>query len=214
MSYYTDLINKAKGIGLFNINSWAAKKWFQAQAAKVRGASPETIMRSDPTALRPASGINAQMIGQMLMYFYDAKTKKQLPYYDRFPLIFVLGPSKKVKGAYLGLNMHYLPPYHRAKLFDALKKGTNLVDPNARERFNYGTLKSASQYAAYKPCLKMYLYGYVKSQFFVVPNEQWDTVLFLPLARFVSGGKSKSGVVDGYISIQKVYSDSLKKARL
>ena len=27
-------------------------------------------------------------VGQMYMYFYEAKTKETLPYFDRFPLVF------------------------------------------------------------------------------------------------------------------------------
>lgn len=32
--------------------------------------------------------------GQMYMFYYDPKHKKTLPYYDRFPLIIMVGPAE------------------------------------------------------------------------------------------------------------------------
>ena len=61
-------------------------------------------------------------IGKMYMFYYDAKTKDKLPYWDRFPLIFVLDvrPDR-----FWGVNLHYLPPLYRAKLMNALYKIQN-----------------------------------------------------------------------------------------
>ena len=43
-------------------------------------------------------------------YFYDPKTKQQMKYYDRFPLIMCV----QMYNNGLGLNFHYLPPMLRA----------------------------------------------------------------------------------------------------
>ena len=51
------------------------------------------------------------------MYFYDPKHKETLPYYDRFPLIIMVGPAPR---GFIGLNLHYLPLATRAKFLDAL----------------------------------------------------------------------------------------------
>ena len=36
-----------------------------------------------------------EIVGSMQMFFYDPKTKDTLPYYDRFPLVVVVGPAEK-----------------------------------------------------------------------------------------------------------------------
>jgi hypothetical protein len=61
--------------------------------------------------------IDEKSIGKMYTFFYDPKHKETLPYYDLFPLIFVVGPAA---GGFLGINLHYLPPVLRAKLMDSL----------------------------------------------------------------------------------------------
>jgi hypothetical protein len=61
----------------------------------------------------------------MYCFFYEAKNKDDpdvLPYWDRFPLIFPID----IKGdRLLSMNLHYLPPFHRAKLMDALYTTSN-----------------------------------------------------------------------------------------
>ncbi len=57
------------------------------------------------------------MPGRLYMYAYDPKMKKELPYYDRFPLVF---PFSKTQDGFIGLNMHYLPYPLRVGLLDKL----------------------------------------------------------------------------------------------
>ena len=108
----------------------------------------------------------------MYHFRYDPKGAKTLPYYDKFPLIFMVGPAA---GGFYGINLHYLPPQLRAKLMDSLYDITN----------------SASKYKFFKPTFKHYLSSQVKSEFIEINSTEWDTALFLPTERFEKARKSK-----------------------
>ena len=57
------------------------------------------------------------LIGGMYFFLYDPKTKEELPYYDRFPLVI---PLKREDDGFLGLNLHYLPVPYRIRLLRKL----------------------------------------------------------------------------------------------
>lgn len=139
-------------------------------------------------------------VGRMYLFAYDPKTKEDLPYYDKFPLIF---PFRRVKGGFYGINMHYLPPLLRAKLMDQLYSLANNLnfDDSMKLKLSYNILNSASKFKYFTPCVKHYLNSHVRSRFISVPADAWDRVLFLPLERFVGASK------------QQVYRDSRNKVR-
>lgn len=128
----------------------------------------------------------------MVLYYYDPKWKKTLPYYDRLPLIFYLceKPGKLGPG-FLGLNLHYLPPRERALLLDAIYTTAEKTRNNEMKRvkITYNILKGMSKY--YKPCVKHYLYGHIRSKFLVVAPSEWEKVCFLPIEQFEKASKRK-----------------------
>src|SRR5580765_4984034 len=69
------------------------------------------------TVEQTSTTFDRSMIGKMLFFQYDAKTKDKLPYWDMFPLAFLFKVSNN---SALGINMHYLPPVERARLMMAL----------------------------------------------------------------------------------------------
>jgi hypothetical protein len=133
---------------------------------------------------------NAPRPGKMFMYFYDPKTKATLPYYDTFPLILYV---ESAPGGFYGLNLHYLPPAPRAKLFDALLNTANnkKFNDSTRLKINYSILKSTSKYSAFAPCFKHYLSGYVKSKIVEVDAPEWPIAMFLPTESFRKASTSK-----------------------
>ena len=190
-----------------------ARDWYRQTAQTVKGVNANDIMRSDPSRLLMSNRLDKSSIGRMVMFFYNPKTKKDLPYYDRFPLIFPIGPSQTVKGAFLGINLHYLPYFARARLMDALYVTAN--SPRTKEqrlRISYDILVSSTRFALFRPCLKMYLYTHVASRFFVVKPEEWDMVLCLPVERFESGGKG-GGIVGANVSKARVWAESMRQVR-
>ena len=173
-------------------NSLEARNWLRQKAAEVRSVNPKATITQGPVLT------NRIITGEMYLFAYDPKTKDDLPYYDRFPLVF---PFRRVTGGFYGINMHYLPPLLRAKLMDALYDTINndKMDETTRLRINYRILQSAAKFRFFEPCVKHYLNNHVKSRFLQVDPTQWDVALFLPLERFAKASKLK------------VYADSKKK---
>ena len=138
-------------------------EWFRKKARQLfRGRAMQNrrdIMQDDALALRTKPVVGKT---QMYMYYYDAKHKATLPYYDGFPLVIMLGPAK---GGFMGLNLHYLPPVVRARLLDAVLAEKGSIP---------------SKYLA--PAQKHYLTAHVKSRFALVDRPEWEIATFLPMA--------------------------------
>lgn len=180
---FDELLARGVRAGEIPARSASARDWYRDQARKTR-VTPNKLIKSDVERL---SG--RVLVGRMYHFFYDPKHKGTLPYYDRFPLIF---PFKKVKGGFLGINMHYLPLPLRAKLMDALYSLANnrRYDEATRLKLSYNILNSSSKYKYFKPCIKHYLLPHVKSRFLEVYSSEWDMALFLPTEKFVKSSKS------------------------
>lgn len=147
--------------------------------------------------LKTARKTRKPMIGEMCLFIYDAKGKDVLPFWDSHPLIFVI---ERYPDGILGLNLHYLPPILRKKLFTAL---VNAFQKKERKRLqiSYNILTAAMKSRLFAPTIKRYLYSHLKSSFVVIPQEEWDFTVTLPLARWNNSGAGK------------VYKDSRQKAR-
>jgi len=171
-----------------------SRAWFMNKAKNLN-VSRSKLMKEDPIELR-----SRPAVGRMYMYFYDPKTKDTLPYYDRFPLIIMVGPAPK---GFMGLNLHYLPLDVRAKFLDALLGTINneRYDESTRFRLSYDMLKRASRLKAFRPCLKRYLSSHVRSRLALVPAPEWEIATFLPTADFEKASSSE------------VYKDSRRKMR-
>lgn len=157
--------------------------WFQRQVNILQKdrIQPNVLVRGDSTN-RPTSRI---LPGNLYMFFYDAKLKETLPYYDRFPLVF---PYDTTNNGFIGLNMHYLPYQLRIRLLDRLLDySTNRkMDNTTRLKYSWATIRSASKMALAKPCIKSYLSDHVQSQMLRIAPENWFTAMMLPVERFTA----------------------------
>lgn len=175
-------------------------KWYRDTASRItsRDLNVNKFTQSSKERFITTSKINPSFIGKMLLFNYDPKHKETLPYYDTYPLVF---PIELYSDGFLGINMHYLPPMHRARLMDALYTTINTKEKNekTRLRISYEILNNAAKFSLFKPCVKRYLYRHIRSRFFLVDTKEWDMTLMLPLQRF-TGDK-----------ISNIYRDSLKK---
>jgi hypothetical protein len=168
-----------------------ARDWLKA---KVKDLSPNrTALMKDREKLKDKS-----ILGRMYFYFYDAKTKDMLPYYDRFPLVI---PIERYQDGFLGLNLHYISPKQRVILLDKLSNYLNnhRYDETTRIRLSYDHLRNASTIYEGIPCVKKYLYKQVKSRFLEITADEWDIAALLPTEYFSGASKNK------------VFSDSRKK---
>jgi hypothetical protein len=177
-----------------------AREWYMAEARKVSNVSGNRLMGEDPALL--TNYLNQDSVGKMYMFYYDAKYKDELPYWDRFPLIFVLDVRAD---RFWGVNLHYLPPLYRARLMNALYKIQNRgrTPLSIKLKLTYQVLKSIDPRVA-KFAVKQYLrysgskkgkssaanVG-VRSRFMQIPYDKWDVALMLPTEQFEKQTKSK-----------------------
>ena len=163
-------------------------------AKKVPYANPKRMINSAGSFERVVR-LSENSVGKMYFFAYDAKLKDKLPYWDKFPLIFVieLRPRKAKEPAILGINLHYLNPYMRAKLMDQLytTMTNNKMDETTKLKINYQILKGAAQFSYFKPCIKMYLLSHLETSFVSINPQYWDFTLLLPMARFQKEADTK-----------------------
>ena len=184
---FQKIADKGTAAGITDTNTADARNWFRSSARKINTVNDKRIMGDRE---RLTNKMSRYSIGRMFMFYYDPKTKDQLPYWDRFPLIF---PIELYPDGFLGINLHYIPPLMRARLMNALYLTTNnkLFDDTTRLRINYNILKSASRFKYFQPCVKRYLFSHVRSRYYYVAPNEWDMALMLPTERFVGAQKAK-----------------------
>lgn len=182
---FDDILVRGVKQGVVPARTREARDWFRnkARSNNSNDRFPDNIVKSSPKD-------NEVAVGHMYHFFYDPKNKMTLPYYDRFPLIFMVGPAKD---GFYGINLHYLPPKLRAAMMDSLYDVTSnkKYDENTKLRISYSILNRASKYRYFKPTFKHYLNEHVKSKFIKINSAEWDIALFLPTERFEKAGKSK-----------------------
>jgi hypothetical protein len=167
--------------------------WFRKKASQLGVVNRNEIMNAEEVVRRNRG---MPQPGDMIMYFYDPKHKRTLPYYDKFPCTVVVGPAKNTIGyenGFHGLNLHYLPPILRAKLFDALLENLNnkKYDETTRIQANYELLKSSQANKYFRPCFKHYLIPHIRSRFAIIQPPEWEIAVFLPTAQWEKASQSQ-----------------------
>ena len=99
--------------------------------------------------------------GHMYMFEYKAKMK-YLPYYDRFPLVYVI--KSLGKGEFWGANLHYMTPKKRIQATRRLMEGRIDIP---------------------KRCFHKYLTAHVDTLYLDLALVEWDTAILLPTEDFV-----------------------------
>ena len=150
-----------------------ARKWLIYKARYMKNIRKTTL----------GASVGTIVTGKMYFFVYDPKTKDKLPFYDVFPLMI---PIKKYADGFLGLNLHYLPPYYRAALLDQLMflATDSRMDERTRLKLSYSILDKHTRFMLFRPCVKRYLYSNIKSMFLRVEASEWKTVIFLPTEQF------------------------------
>jgi len=163
-----------------------SRAWFFDKLKGLSNIDRKKLLKDQ--ALNP---MHRPLPGRMFMFFYDPKGKEELPYYDRFPLIIMVG---KAKGGFYGLNLHYLPNKLRALFFDKLLSFTNnnKYDETTKFKLTYNMLSSAASLKYFAPCFKHYLFSHLRSVPVEVPSTDWEIAVCLPTWKFV--GNDKTGV--------------------
>lgn len=191
---FDNILKQGARQGIVPARTKFAREWYRSAAENLysRRISADTILKDETRV------VDNITYGYMYGFVYDPKWKKELPYYDQFPLIF---PVEFHQDGFTGINFHYLPHVLRAKLMDALYTTINnrLYNDTTKIRISYDVLKGASRFRAFKPTLKKYLRNHIRSNFLQISSKEWDIALFLPTENFKKATKDQ------------VWSDSRKK---
>ena len=181
---FDNILTKGVRAGQIPARTQAARRWYRNEAEKV-DVTPSKLMRENQSKV-----VRGYEIGQMMLFNYDPKLKRQLPYYDTFPLVFPIEPRAS---GFLGLNMHYLPLRQRAMLMDALYslRTDSRYDEGTALKLSYQILKRSARYKLFKPCVKHYLNSHIKSRRIKIDPVEWDMALFMPLQRFQKASSSQ-----------------------
>lgn len=98
--------------------------------------------------------------GHLYFFEYQAKSK-WLPYYDKFPLVYII---KGMGEEFYGANLHYIKPKERVKVIQKLERG--LIDMP-------------------RSIVHKYIKNHCKSLFLDLAINEWETSIFLPVEDFV-----------------------------
>ena len=154
-------------------------KWLLKKIAELRNPS------SIPAGIKRENWRNANhlILGGLYCYYYDPKTKDDLPYYDRFPLVLIL---ERYNDGFLGLNLHYLPVKYRIAFLDKLMGYASYDDNDEvrRMRVTYDILNASRRFREFKPCIKRYLTTHIKSRILTIQPGEWDVAVMLPMHQF------------------------------
>ena len=169
-----DALNKNQGV----IKTRNARDWFQRRARALKSELRNKFTQVDTAdefyAKSRKTSKKSIGPGSMFAYFYDPKYKKELKYYDRFPLVLVF--DFKPNG-FIGCNFHYLPPLLRAKLMDEIDKSKGI------------NWKALSRIKEVKPTVKRYVYKHISSKVVAIDDDERELALFLPTERFKKESK-------------------------
>lgn len=182
---FQKILQNAANKGIGDTRSKEAIDWFRSNVRKSRASSTQLFKEEASSLVNSWTNIGP---GRVYLFTYDPKHKKTLPYYDTFPCII---PLERYKDGFLALNLHYLPPVLRARLFDALLDTVNnsKIDENVKMKLSYKILKGVANNKHYKPCIKRYLGKHVRSRFIRVEPDAWAPAIFLPVENFQKASK-------------------------
>ena len=176
-------LSEEKIAAQYPLMSRDALQWLRKQVDSLR--NPPQLARGitrERQRFTKTTDFKKFLIGGMYFFVYNPKTRDELPYYDRFPLVI---PLKREQDGFLGLNLHYLPMRYRIQLLKKLLPLAQYDGEDIRRlRVTYDILAASSRYREFKPCIKRYLLPNIKSRIIKVESKEWDTALFLPVHQF------------------------------
>lgn len=149
--------------------------------------------RADDKELRDENQLRRYArVGRLFLFEYKAKMK-YLPYYDTFPLVYVI---KANTDHFFGANLHYMEPRKRLIAIEKLKE----------DRIDLP-----------RSCFHKYILDHVDGFLLDLAIDEWNTAITLPVEHFV---RERSGVLIPYKSTDvwketnKNYTDRIKAKRI
>ena len=148
--------------------------WYRTQVNRIAsGKTAGQLFREGKLQGRPS-------VGRLNLFGYNPKLRAKLPYYDIFPLVLPLEPTK---GGFMGMNFHYLPPLLRFRLLERMqaRASDRRFDSKTKFEVNYDDVKNIK---IVKPTIKKYLYAYCQTGFLRINADDAAIAIYLPVQRF------------------------------
>ena len=148
--------------------------WYRSQVNRIAsGKTAGQLFREGKLQGRPS-------VGRWNLFGYNPKLRAKLPYYDIFPLVLPLEPTK---GGFMGMNFHYLPPLLRFRLLERMqaRASDRRFDSKTKFEVNYDDVKNIK---IVKPTIKKYLYAYCQTGFLRINADDAAIAIYLPVQRF------------------------------
>ena len=148
--------------------------WYRSQVNRIAsGKTAGQLFREGKLQARPS-------VGRLNLFGYNPKLRAKLPYYDIFPLVLPLEPTK---GGFMGMNFHYLPPLLRFRLLERMqaRASDRRFDSKTKFEVNYDDVKAIK---LVKPTIKKYLYAYCQTGFLRINADDAAIAIYLPVQRF------------------------------
>ena len=148
--------------------------WYRSQVNRIAsGKTAGQLFREGKLQARPS-------VGRLNLFGYNPKLRAKLPYYDIFPLVLPLEP---IKGGFMGMNFHYLPPLLRFRLLERMqaRASDRRFDSKTKFEVNYDDVKNIK---IVKPTIKKYLYAYCQTGFLIINADDAAVAIYLPVQRF------------------------------
>ena len=148
--------------------------WYRSQLNRIAsGKTAGQLFREGKLQGRPS-------VGRLNLFGYNPKLRAKLPYYDIFPLVLPLEPTK---GGFMGMNFHYLPPLLRFRLLERMqaRASDRRFDSKTKFEVNYDDVKNIK---IVKPTIKKYLYAYCQTGFLRINADDAAIAIYLPVQRF------------------------------
>ena len=199
MASLLSTLSKAVSKGEVKSRAKRSARWFQDKLKGLKGeaqnrfssTNPDKFYREAPNKIAPLGLKKRAELGDLFCYHYNPKYKNTmrrsrkdgklysvLPYYDRFPLIMLIGADQDT---FLGCNFHYLNPRFRAILLDKLTAKIGKGVPN------WSKLSKIREIA---PTVKRYRFDHIQKKVVQIKEDEKELAIFLPLERFKKSSKS------------------------
>lgn len=177
-----------------------AQNWYASKLKLASGKTTKDSKIDSEDMFKGRRNVGKPEPGQMMFFKYFAKHDKKLPFWDQYPLAFIIDVADD---SFLSLNLHYLPYEFREVIIDYLLKTITdtRLDHKSKARFSYGILKTASKYAIAQPALKRHLFSQIRSKVIRINPNEWPEAIYLPIQQWVRASNAK------------VFADTRRKVR-
>ena len=186
MADLLDKLTAAVRTGTIGAETRRSAQWFRDKIKGIKGdlrnrfssTNAAKFYREAEDKVNPNVMKRRANLGDIFCYYYNPKYRNELPYYDMFPMIMLIGTDQDT---FTGLNFHYPPPKFRAILLDRVnaKVGKGII--------NWKKISKIPQVA---PTVKRYRFDHIMRKVVPIEENEQEIAIFLPLERFRKASKS------------------------